>query len=112
MDKPRIIKDFEKLTSEELEQVKLVYPRGFVEHLIEYKNKDGETKKGLPVETDKTYYLIRMSIDQAEEIVKYDDDYDEFGNLSDEARVEFQEKHDDVEWLEEYNNNEDNFFEE
>jgi|GEM_PF-4679967 len=36
INKPKVIKSFEKLTDVELEQIKLVYPRGFRKHLVEF----------------------------------------------------------------------------
>ena len=59
--KPRIIKDYEKLDESIKEQIKLVYPNGFSQHLISFTNKDGLLVSALPFETDDKYYLVRTS---------------------------------------------------
>jgi hypothetical protein len=83
--KPRVVKDYEKLSEEILNSLKLEYPRGFEKHLIRFKNKEGKYVSALPYETEDRYYLIRMTLTQAQEIIEEDDDYDEDGNLSDSA---------------------------
>ena len=76
MSKPKVIKDYDKLTEDVVEQIKLVYPMGFTSHLISFTNRHGEKRKGLPFETEKYYYLIRMSEAKAKAIIEDDDDYD------------------------------------
>lgn len=109
MSKPRIVKDYDKLSDQVKEQIKLVYPAGFEQHLISYTNKDGERKLALPFETDEVYYLVRMSIQKAQDIVTFDDDYDEDGYLKSDIRESYQDKYDDVDYLV-FNSNEDNEF--
>jgi len=92
MNKPRIIKDFEKLTEEIVAQIKLEYPFGFEKKLILFKNKDGKFVSALPFETEDYYYLLRMTANQAQKIVEEDDDYDEDGNLTDEARERLEDE--------------------
>lgn len=108
MTKPRIIKDYEKLSEETLEQIKLVYPMGFTKHLVPFINKDGEQRKGLPFETEDYYYLVRMSIAKAEAIIEEDDDFDKDGNLKTSVKTKYEEKHDDEDFLNELNSNDDN----
>jgi hypothetical protein len=110
MNKPRIIKDYEKLSDEVIEQIKLVYPMGFSKHLITFFNKDGEKKKGLPFETEEFYYLIRMSEEKAENIIEEDDDYDKTGNLKEEVKASYEDKYVDEDFLNELNANKDNEF--
>lgn len=62
MSKPRVITDFEKLPQELQEMIKLSYPEGFSNFLIEFKNKDNETVSALPFETEEKYYMVRMSV--------------------------------------------------
>ena len=50
--KKRVVKDYDKLPEEVINQIKLEYPRGFVKHLIQYTNKDGLQVSALPYETD------------------------------------------------------------
>ncbi len=109
MSKPRVVKDYEKLPDNIKEQLKLVYPKGFTEHLVSFVNKEGEKKLGLPFETDDYYYLIRMSVNKAVSIIEDDDDYDDDGNLKDFIKEEYEEKYSDVDYLDS-NVNDDNDF--
>lgn len=86
MAKPKIVKDFEKLSEEVLTQIKLEYPNGFQKKLILFKNIDGKFVSALPFETEDKHYLIRMTQSQAEEIIKEDEDYDEEGVLTENAK--------------------------
>ncbi len=82
--KKRIVKDYDALSEDILNQVKLNYPYGFADNLVKYTNKDGKLVSALPFETEDIYYLIRMSLVEAEQIIEDDDDYDDDGNLKDE----------------------------
>ena len=108
MAKPKVIKDYEKLTEDVVEQIKLVYPKGFRKHLITFTNRNGEIKKGLPFETEEFYYLIRMNEAKAEAIIEGDDDFDESGNLKQSAKERYEDKHDEEDYLNDQNSNEDN----
>ncbi len=92
--KPRVVKDYEKLDPEVLEQIKLAYPMGFRKHLITFRNAQGDMVSALPFETDDRYYLIRMTIVQAVQFIEDDDDYDEDGNLKPKVRKAYTAKHD------------------
>ncbi|MEM9895181.1 MAG: hypothetical protein AAF789_02315 [Bacteroidota bacterium] len=94
-DKPRILKAYEKLDVSMLEKIKLAYPEGFKDHLIQFPNKEGGFHSGLPFETDDKYYLIKMTASEAKEIIEEDDDYDMDGNLKDSIREEYEEKYDE-----------------
>ncbi|MBO6660386.1 MAG: hypothetical protein JJ909_08290 [Roseivirga sp.] len=93
--KPRVIKDFEKLDQGIQEQIKLEYPEGFEDNLIHFTNKEGKRVSALPFETEEKYYLVRMTIEEAQQIIEDDDDYDEDGNLKDDIKIEYAEKHND-----------------
>ena len=108
MAKPIVIKDYDKLTADVVEQIKLVYPMGFTSHLISFTNRHGEKRKGLPFETEEYYYLIRMSEAKAKAIIEDDDDYDDDGNLKKSAKIKYEDKHDDEDFLNELNSNSDN----
>lgn len=95
--KPRVVKDYEKLSEEVLAQIKLEYPLGFEKQLITFKNKDGKFVSALPFETEDRYYLIRMTANQAQEIVEEDDDYDDEGNLTEDAKERLEEELDEEE---------------
>ena len=76
-NKPRVIKDYDKLDKELQEKIKLTYPEGFSEHLVYYTNKEGKLVTALPFETSDKYYLIKMTVEEAEAIILDDDDYDD-----------------------------------
>lgn len=99
MQKPRVIKDFEKLDVAMQEQIKLVYPTGFFEHLISYTDKDGHERWALPFETDDKYYMVRMSVSEAKKLISDDDDYDANGILRNEVQENYQEKYQDLDYL-------------
>ncbi len=100
-NKPKVIKDFEKLDPEIQEQIKLVYPDGFYNHLVYYTNKDGQSVTALPFETEDKHYLVRMTINQAKAIIEDDEDYDMEGNLKDDAKKEYEDKYSDLDYLSE-----------
>ncbi len=79
--KPRIAKDYDKLTEELINQIKLEYPFGFEENLISYKDAKGNKISALPFETEEVYYLVRMTKAEAQQIIEDDSDYDGDGNL-------------------------------
>lgn len=106
--KPRVIKDYDKLSDVVVEQIKLVYPRGFVSHLVTFTNKDGEKRKGLPFETEDYYYLIRMTEAKADAIIEDDDDYDDDGRLKASSKKRLADKHEDEDFLNDLNSNDDN----
>lgn len=95
MSKKRVVKDYEKLTVDIINQIKLTYPDGFVENLIKYDNAQGKRVSALPFETEDMYYLIRMTADEAEQIIEEDGDYED-GVLRDD----FEEETEKVEELE------------
>ena len=97
--KPRVIKDYEKLDPEIQEKIKLEYPSGYSENLIYFNNKDGKRVSALPFETEDKYYLVRMTVYEAEKIIEDDDDYDSTGSLKDSAKEEYESKYADDEFL-------------
>ena len=97
MSKPRVVKDYDKLDESVKQLIKLTYPEGFERNLIQFKNKEGKTVSALPFETEEVYYLIRMTILEAQEIIEEDEDYDDEGFLKDEVREEYEENIEDDE---------------
>ncbi|GAB5522145.1 MAG: hypothetical protein Roseis2KO_00170 [Roseivirga sp.] len=95
--KPRVIKDFEKLEESIQEQIKLEYPYGFEDHLISFTNREGKRVSALPFETEEKYYLVRMTISEARQLIEDDDDYDDDGNLKEDIKEEYEERHDEGE---------------
>jgi hypothetical protein len=98
-DKPRVIKDFEKLDDQIQEQIKLTYPRGFSKNLITFTNRDGNKVSALPFETDDRYYLVRMTVQEARKIILQDDDYDEDGRLRKSIREDYEDKYSELDYL-------------
>ena len=96
MSKPRVIKDYDKLEDAVTTAIKLSYPYGFETKLIQFKNKDGKLISALPFETEDYYYLIRMTQDEARNIMEEDDDFDEDGNLTEEAIERLEDELDDT----------------
>ena len=95
--KPRVVKDYDKLDEAVVEQIKLAYPLGFRNHLVTFKNAQGDTVSALPFETDDRYFLVRMTVKQAVRIIEEDDDYDDDGNLKPKVKRAYAAKHDDEE---------------
>ncbi|PTN09565.1 hypothetical protein [Mangrovibacterium marinum] len=93
ISKPRVIKDYEKLDEAIKEQIKLEYPNGFSQNLISFTNKDGMLVSALPFETEDRYYLVRMTTQEAIDIISDDDDYDDDGTLKDESREAYEDKY-------------------
>lgn len=94
MTKKRIVKDYEVLPEEVIQQVKINYPEGFEENLISYINARGATVSALPFETEEIYYLIRMTVKEARQIIEDDDDYDDDGVLRDDFEDDIEESYD------------------
>lgn len=109
VNKPRIIKDFTKLSPDIQEQIKLVYSEGFSQHLIRFTNKDGLLVSALPFETDEAYYLVKMTIQEAKEIIEDDEDYDDDGILKEETKDEYAGKYAEVDYLADKLDTDDDF---
>lgn len=107
--KIRVIQDYEKLSDEIKKQIKLVYPEGYSQHLIEFTNAQGQTVKALPFETDVKIYLVRMSVQKAEEIILEDSDYNEDGNLKNNIREKYEDEYAGVDYLSENDNYDDDY---
>jgi hypothetical protein len=59
-NKPKVIKDFEKLTEEMQNAVNEFYPDGFYDHLVKFADRDGKYVHALPFETEDRYYLLKL----------------------------------------------------
>jgi DNA-directed RNA polymerase subunit delta len=81
----RVVKDYEAMAEEILQQVKIKYPTGYESHLVSYTNAEGKIVTALPFATDDIYYLIRMTIAEARQIVRDDEDFDDEGILRGEV---------------------------
>ena len=67
----------------------MAYPDGFEDNLVSYYNKEGVKISALPFETEDIYYLIRMTISEARQIIEEDEDYDEDGHLRDDFESDY-----------------------
>ena len=96
VNKPRVIKNYDRLDPSLQEQIKLNYPYGFDKYLITFKDSKGKFVSALPFETDDRFYLVRMTREQAISIIREDSDYDEYGKLRSAIREKYEEKYDDL----------------
>lgn len=101
-NKPRVIKDYEKLNNGIQEQIKLAYPLGFDGQLISYTDRNGNRVSALPFETDDYYYLVRMTRTEARKIILEDDDYDDDGNLKQTVKDSYSDKYSDLDYMSDY----------
>ena len=92
-NKPKVIKDYNKLEKALQEQIKLVYSEGFAENLIHFFDKNGIKVTALPFETEEKYYMLRMTENEAVQIVDDDDDFDDDGFLKDEVKQDDEDKY-------------------
>lgn len=105
--KIRVIQDYEKLSDEIKEQIKLVYPEGYRQHLIIFTNKKGERVTALRFETFEKIYLVRMSVSKAEELIENDTDYNADGNLRSSIKERYEDEYSDIDYLSENENYDD-----
>lgn len=98
MAKKRIVKNYDALSPEIIEQIKEKYPGGYAESLVSYVDQEGKRVSALPFETDEAYYLVRMTIQEAKKLAKDEEDYDEetpnVAVRSDFADVELDDQYD------------------
>ena len=84
MEKKRVIKKFELLSSELLALVNEEYPEGFEDNVITVQLPTGELARGIPIETEDSRYLIRLP----KSAVSEDDDEDDGGVKSEGENFE------------------------
>ncbi|MEO9256969.1 MAG: hypothetical protein ABI207_01230 [Crocinitomicaceae bacterium] len=106
-NKPRVVKDYEKLDAAIREQIKLAFPYGFSSDLVSYTNQAGKMVTALPFETDEKHYLVRMTAQEARIIIEEDDDFDDDGILKDSVKEDYKEKFADVDYMSDYMGDED-----
>jgi len=97
--KPRVIKDYNKLDKNLQQQIKLIYADGFAENLIHFFDKKGIKITVLPFETDDKYYMLRMTENEAIQIVDDDDDFDDDGFLKDNVKQDYEDKYADLDHI-------------
>lgn len=95
MAKKRVVKDYQALPEETIRQIREKYPTGYADHLVTYSDKEGKKVSALPFETEDSYYLIRMSIQEAKRLVKEEEEFDdELPIKEDIAEVEVDDEFD------------------
>ncbi|MEY4461432.1 MAG: hypothetical protein RLZZ261_45 [Bacteroidota bacterium] len=78
MEKRRIIVDYKNITSEQLSLITDRYPEGFApEDMISFKNSKGETVRAVPLETEDTKYLFKVSIEMERRMEAFMDEDDD-----------------------------------
>ncbi len=77
MNKPRVVKDYDKLSDDIISAIRIEYPYGFEKKLIMFRNKLGKLVSALPFETEDKYYLIRMTAVQAQNILEEEEEDEE-----------------------------------
>jgi len=86
-NKTRLVKDYDKLSLDIQNQIKSAYPQGFADHLITYIDAKGKVVSALPYEVGDYYYLVRMTLEEAYDIVENDKDYDVEGVLREDFPI-------------------------
>ena len=107
VNKPRVIKDYNKLEKELQQQIKLVYADGFADNLIHFFDKNGIKITVLPFETEDKYYMLRMTENEAVQIVDDDEDFDEDGFLKNEVKQNYEDKYADLDHIADQMNDDD-----
>lgn len=107
INKPRVIKDYNKLDKELQQQIKLIYADGFADNLIHFFDKTGAKITVLPFETEDKYYMLRMTENEAVALVDEDEDYDDDGFLKDEVKQEYEDKYSELDHIAEQMNEEE-----
>ncbi len=87
-NKPRLVKDYDKLPLDIQSQIKLNYPQGFAGSLITYIDAKGKVVSALPYETEDYHYLVRMTLAEAYDIIENDDDFGDDGVLRDDFSLQ------------------------
>jgi len=92
-NKPKVIKNYNKLEKELQQQIKLAYDDGFADNLIHFFDKNGLKITVLPFETEDKYYMIRMTEHEAVAIVEDDDDYNDDGFLKNTVKQKYEDQY-------------------
>lgn len=97
-NRPHLVKDFDKLSPDLQEKIKLFYPFGFEDHLITFYDSKGATITALPYENEQFSYLVRMTKTQAQILIEEDTDYDATGKLKERIKEEYEGKYEEGEF--------------
>lgn len=90
MAKKRIVKDYINLPPQVRLALRKQYPDGYSENLIKFTNAKGKMVSALPFETNDIYYLVRMTVEEAIQIVE-DAEEEENGFEDEEVAIKMDE---------------------
>lgn len=77
MDKKRIIVDYKNINPELMEILTDMYPGGYDDYeddIISFKNAAGDTVRAIPLETEDTKYLFKISSELKKKVEAYIED--------------------------------------
>lgn len=90
MDKKRIIVDYKNINPALMAVLTDTYPNGYDDYeddIITYKNAAGETVSAIPLETEDTKYLFKISRELKNKVEAYIEDMDDEDSSSNEDSV-------------------------
>ena len=98
-EKKRVIVDYKNITNDLLDLLNSSYPDGYEDAVIRFKNSKDEMVSAVPLETDDTKYLVKVSVQLAAKLEAYlededDDERDDDDNLSEDSNFSEEEDED------------------
>lgn len=84
MAKKRIVKDYLQLPDHVRIHLRRTFPDGFSDNLIKFKDAKGKQVSALAFETEDIYYLVRMTVEEAIQIVEEEEE-----EVIEEAEIDF-----------------------
>lgn len=80
MSKKKVIVDYKNVPDEVLQLLAEKYPHGYNKAIIKFQNAKGETVSAVPIETEETSYLVKVSTQLQSMVDNIDvDDFDDLG---------------------------------
>lgn len=73
--KKRLVTSYNNLTSEQQDEVKALYPRGFAEVMTRIDKPNGDFFYVVPYETDEVSYLVKIDVKIDDSADDVDDDF-------------------------------------
>ena len=73
--KKRLVTSFNNLTTEQQDEVKALYPRGFAEVMTRIDKPNGDFFYVVPYETDEVSYLVKIDVKIDDSTDDVDDDF-------------------------------------
>ena len=97
-DKRRVIVDYKNITQEQLELLSKEYPYGIDEDdIFSYKNSKGELVETVPLETEDTKYLFKISTKLEAKLEAFNEDDDDDNDSEDIDIDDVSETPEDIE---------------